>query len=237
MDAPPLTHEDRRELAELRSRAYGPDADIDGDAGALARLHQLEELARTDALEEDGAAPKEAPLPRPASAELPVSEGDPRQTRDAAEHPRPRWGRVPVWAYVTAAAAGGLCLGLAVPALTPPHPIATLRAAPAADGAALDFGMFGIPAESSMRYEPFRDLEVWSADTEQGSTCLVVTAGDAEWMAAGCAPAPLQPTADITFSSGIRQIDGLDLADGSVLRFVLRDGVIEVWLAETDETA
>ncbi len=142
-----------------------------------------------------------------------------------------------MWAYVTAAAAAGLFVGLALPALTPPHPIATLRPAPAADGAALDFDRFGIPAESSMRYEPFRDLEVWSADTEQGSTCLVVTAADAEWMAAGCAPEPLQPTADITYYPGIRQIEGLELADGSVVRFVLRDDVIEVWLAETDETA
>jgi len=36
MDAPTLSSDRMRELAELRSRAYGPDADIDRDADALA---------------------------------------------------------------------------------------------------------------------------------------------------------------------------------------------------------
>jgi hypothetical protein len=36
----------RAELDALRRRAFGPDADIQGDASALARLIELEELAR-----------------------------------------------------------------------------------------------------------------------------------------------------------------------------------------------
>lgn len=38
--------DDATELAELRRRAYGPDADIASDPGALARLTRLEDAAR-----------------------------------------------------------------------------------------------------------------------------------------------------------------------------------------------
>lgn len=47
MEAPSLTPERSKELADLRRRAYGPDADIDGDPAALRRLSELEALART----------------------------------------------------------------------------------------------------------------------------------------------------------------------------------------------
>jgi len=40
----------REELTRLRRRAYGPDADIDGDPDALARLRELEALARAEDL-------------------------------------------------------------------------------------------------------------------------------------------------------------------------------------------
>jgi hypothetical protein len=54
-------------------------------------------------------------------------------------------------------------------------------------------------------------------------------------MAAGCAPEPLDPVADIQFYSGMRPVDGLELPNGSVVRFILRNDVIEVWVAETLE--
>lgn len=41
-----LPHAERTELDALRTRAYGPDADIFDDPDALARLEQLEEQAR-----------------------------------------------------------------------------------------------------------------------------------------------------------------------------------------------
>ncbi len=237
MDAPRATSERTRELAELRSRAYGPDADIDRDADALARLIELEDLARTDAPAAEADGPEQGGSPEAApAAPTPPEAAEDRDEKRAAT-PRPWWRRTPVWAYIAVAACIGLGVGLAMPALAPPHPVATLRQAPPADGVELDFDMYGIPAESPVRYEPFRDLGVWSAVTEQGSTCVVITAGDEEWMAAGCAPAPLNPTADITYYPGMRGIEGLELSDGSVVRFILRGDVMEVWLAETDEAA
>jgi hypothetical protein len=131
----------------------------------------------------------------------------------------------------------GLGAGLAAPALTSQHPVTTLRAVPLADGVVLDFRMYGIPAESPVRYQAYHGLDVWSATTDEGSVCVVVTTGAGEWMAAGCAPEPLTATADISFSPGMRQIEGLELSDGSVVRFILRGEVMEVWIAETDEAA
>jgi hypothetical protein len=41
----------------------------------------------------------------------------------------------------------------------------------------------------------------------------------------------------VTFFEGMRPIDGLELPDGSLLRFVLREDVMEVWIAETAQGA
>ena len=237
-----------RELAELRSRAYGPDADIDRDADALARLVELEELARADVLEpapvDEPAATSRLPGASGTAASAPADKAstevldetvDADPTRLRHEMRRPWWRRVP-WAYIVAALAVGLVVGLALTTLLPPHPATTLQQAPI-EGAVLDFQMYGIQADSPVRYQPFHDLEVWSARTEQGSTCIVVTSAAGEWMAAGCAPEPLGPVADIQFYSGMRPVDGLELPNGSVVRFILRDDAIEVSVAETLEGA
>lgn len=239
MDAPPLTSERKRELAELRTRAYGPDADIEFDANALARLIELEDLVRSDAVAPVAVTERrDDPRPARAAAEATVS-GSAAAADDrvsAVTAARAWWRRVPVWAVAVGTAAIGLVVGLTVPALMSPHPTTTLHPAPI-EGAELDFQMYGIEADAPVRYQSFHDLEVWSAETEQGSVCIVVTTASAEWMAAGCAPEPLIPTADINIYPGIRPIDGLELSDGSVVRFVLRDDVMEVWIAETAEGA
>jgi hypothetical protein len=67
--------------------------------------------------------------------------------------------------------------------------------------------------------------------------CIVVTTATSEWMAAGCAPEPLDPVADINFYTEMREIDGLDLPPGSIVRFILRGDVMEVWIAETVQGA
>ena len=53
----------------------------------------------------------------------------------------------------------------------------------------------------------------------------------------GCAPEPPTPTADLNFYPGMPRIDGLELPDGSVVRFVLHGDVIEVWVAASSEEA
>lgn len=246
MDAPALSPERQQELDELRSRAYGPDADIEHDADALARLIELEELARIGTPEhvaETGSrsAPADAAASSAGGPTVVVvdDEGNPVHSADPASVPAARrqwWRRVPMWAFVAGALAIGLVVGLAVPPLLPPHPTTTLQRVPV-DGAPLDFQMYGIPASSPVRYERFHNLEVWSAQTEKGSMCIVVTTDTGEWIGAGCAPAPLDAMADVTFFAGMRPVDGLELPEGSVLRFILRGDVMEVWIAETLEGA
>lgn len=87
----------RAELASLRSRAYGPSADIDRDPDARRRLGELEDLSRGPApsseLDSDsgdpGSAPAIAPLPHPG----PTVEGDAGPTapimEDAEQQPSP----------------------------------------------------------------------------------------------------------------------------------------------------
>jgi hypothetical protein len=245
MDAPPLPADRRRELAALRTRAYGPDADINGDADALARLIELEELVRADA----------------PSAVQPADRGGAAKAADGAEGapdvdrgtatavlieesagpiplPQPRgwWRRVPVWAWVLAALSIGLAVGFVAPGLGQQHPVTTLERVPI-EGDPLDLELYGVRAEPAVRYESFHDLQVWSARTVNGSSCIVVATDAGEWIATSCAPEPLEPTADVTFFEGMRPIDGLELPDGSLLRFVLREDVMEVWIAETAQGA
>ncbi|MDQ1129856.1 hypothetical protein [Microbacterium sp. SORGH_AS_0888] len=68
------------ELAELRRRAYGPDADI--DAVALARLRDMEAGERARSAPRDHAAGAPAPT-------APVSDGARAGARPPAEPPRP----------------------------------------------------------------------------------------------------------------------------------------------------
>lgn len=248
-----LSSEGRRELDELRSRAYGPDADIHHDADALARLIELEGIARNPR----SAAPAERParvvdsVPgAPAAASEQKADTRPSTVADEGDRGaaagavapapstdrRPWWRRVPVAAVVAVAALVGVGVGVWVSALGAPQPATTLARAPL-DGAALDFELYGIRSDEPVRYEPFHDLEVWSAETDQGTSCIVVTTATSEWMAAGCAPEPLEPVADVPFYAGMREIDGLDLPTGSVVRFTLDGDVMRVWIAEASEGA
>lgn len=99
-----LTPHERAELHELRTRAYGPDADILGDPAALGRLDELEERVRTGRAER---------LPPDAEDEAaaeppPVAEADPVPVPDAAASaPAPRRHT----AAIAAAVVGALVMG------------------------------------------------------------------------------------------------------------------------------
>ena len=248
MAAPPLSPEHERELAALRARAYGPDVDAALDSTALARLAQLESMARSDAPATVPLASESTTTGEPAAdgaasvvVEAPPSteeNGEPIEAAADAERPAtppvPWRRRVTVWAYVVGAAAIGVGIGLAVPGLVSPRPDAVLRMSPQ-DGESFSFGLYGIEALAPQRYEQFRELEVWSSEIADGAICLLVTTTDGEWAGAGCAPRPLDPIADVTLYPDNRAIEGLDLPFGSTLRFILREGAVQVWIDENVE--
>lgn len=237
MVALPLSSEDERELAVLRARAYGPGADIETDADALARLTELEVMARSEAL---ASAPAIALGADPSATDQATSPGAAsvfEQTVDSAEPPAPivpRWRRLPLWPFVAGAAALGLALGVVLPALLPPHPQAVLESAPF-DGAPVDFEMYGLDAIAPTHYDAFHALEVWSSTTPEGAVCLLITTSSGEWVTAGCAAGALDPIADVVYYPDSRPIRGLDLPPGSVVRFILTQGAVEVWIDENVE--
>ncbi len=120
---------DLRELSLLRTRAYGPDADIERDPDALARLRALEERRRTQAAVTPAARP--APAAGAAVETAPEDGGapSPRPTEAPAAMP-PRIGRALAigWAAsiaVVAVVVGALVFGLA--SLRPVSPVTGAR--------------------------------------------------------------------------------------------------------------
>ncbi|HWM15501.1 MAG TPA: hypothetical protein VNP97_02820 [Microbacterium sp.] len=245
MDGPLTQPERTRELAVLRSRAYGPDADIHLDEGAVARLVELEELARrrggASAAPRDPAVtasrihPAESAAAADAPAAVAAPPGDPSAAAPAAHRPR-SLRRIWVWGGMAAAALVGLTVGLVVPMMMTPQPQAVLRPIPL-DGDPFNDPGFGFEPESVVRFELFHNLEAWSGETREGSVCVYVLRGADEMVGAGCGPEQLPPAADLTIYSGMPVIDGLDLPDGSVVRFSLRNGVIDVWIVPISEKA
>lgn len=83
MDAPSLSPERSRELADLRRRAYGPHADIQRDPAAQRRLSELEELARIPSADP---APAQG-VPEPAPPEPDLADFEPLARRPMTEPP------------------------------------------------------------------------------------------------------------------------------------------------------
>jgi hypothetical protein len=218
MVATPLSPENERELADLRARAYGPDAERSLDPREIARLTELEDLVRPS-------------IARSASAEPPPAEDVPAAPLGQARPGRPR---VQLSALMAVVSVIGLGIGLAVPELISAHPHTVLTAAPA-EVSVPNFQLYGTVAGLPTRYQPFHDLEVWSARTVEGAVCVLVISADRSWRSVGCAPRPLDPVADISPYPVIRAIEGVDLPIGSVVRFILRENAVQVWIDENAE--
>ncbi|MFB8146486.1 hypothetical protein ACFC1W_07050 [Microbacterium sp. NPDC056003] len=102
----------RVELAGLRRRAYGPEADIDGDAEALLRLVELEDLVRREHL---------API-APAAAAPAAAAPDPAKPARTAPSSRRPSPATPTGAHpaTTASTAGAPPPGAPPPGAPPP---------------------------------------------------------------------------------------------------------------------
>ncbi len=127
----------RAELEALRRRAFSPDADIHDDPPALARLLELEDLARPQVAAEptgltDAVVPEPGRLRAPAPAEALVAAADPPMPtlpddRAPASSALRAWmRRGPLTAGILAAAAIIVTVVLAQPQRAPlPAPAAT----------------------------------------------------------------------------------------------------------------
>ena len=224
------------ELAALRSRAYGADADIDRDPAALSRLAELEEwhasvLTRHEPSSEDGPDGEPAARARAAAPETPEPDIVPE---GSARTPAQRLASLAV-KVVVVVAAGVVIVGLATigeprpdavlqPLGTPPDE-QTLRLADNARSMLVD--------ESTLEdFEPFLGLRVWRAETLYGSTCLlVIEPSTDELLATACAPPGAGVIADI-YDVPLRSTDDWHEGQpiGTVARFVLEGDAVEAWI-------
>ncbi|MDX2375620.1 hypothetical protein M4I32_02260 [Microbacterium sp. LRZ72] len=254
-----------RELAELRARAYGPQADIDGDPDAQERLAVLEARSR-DSRRPDAAVARGAPrtsVPdHPATPPPAVREPAPEQEREqepadeqelevesapdgsAPQPPVSRAGRAVRrgWPLVVAGIALLALAGVAVSALVAPRPDAVLRAGDTS-GVSVprwEGSTSPIPGRSLEDLEPYgshRGIGVWGAEAQDGSHCIFAAWSREQWTVS-CAPPPLQPVLDLQIYDGMAMPAGMrELPQGSVLRFTRVGATIEVWEAILDVEA
>ncbi|WP_127474564.1 hypothetical protein [Microbacterium sulfonylureivorans] len=258
MDAPSLTPERSRELDDLRRRAYGPDADIHRDPVAQQRLHELEELARVAAVDSDGGPAVEPPAiavvlgedpPRRDAAGDRSPEGeasappaaDPDPSVAASESPppgsrrRPWWRRIPLWSVAAVlGVAAGIAVGLAWQTDSEVPPDATLEVAPDSgargDGFRENLDYWGIDGGSVVPHDAYDAIDVWTARSVDESRCLMLSY-EGQFLSATCSGAGLDPILDFTVYDGMSIELETPLPVGTVIRFMGREGRVDVWVS------
>lgn len=255
MDAT-LTSLDTRELAALRRRAYGPAADIAGDPVAQRRLDELEERSRAyhlayarravvpAAFDDELGEPMDA-APTPSTPAGLVASIPPHETEEAPTPiPRPRWLRPIAWIAIAAIVLAGALVAPRIADLVGARPDATLvPIVPNARDTTVDSltpdqarAYFSIDTDSLLKYESFHGVEVWVAQSDLGSRCLLLLA-QASLLGISCTPGGLDPSIDLTMFGGREEMLGSGLSVGSVVRFVSHPDRVEVWISEAAESA
>jgi hypothetical protein len=249
MDTSSVPSDAERELAELRARAYGPDADIQTDRAALTRLRELEaaHLSGPPECGDDQADAPAAAGARDPDVEPSATEGgmgaevgpDNSPLSSSADRLRPpsrraaatRAGRATI---AVGAVAAAVAVGYAVDWLVGPHPDATLL--PVTDTASsVALAMLGFleaqPAASTIRgYDSFRGIEPWFFKNEQGFHCFMLITGPASVDGANCVPPGVELFADITPWRQLVDEDTEPLPAGSIIRFQYRDDRVDVYV-------
>jgi hypothetical protein len=222
------------ELTALRARAYGVDADIDADPVAAARLAELEELHAATMAK----AVHDAGTSGADRAVMPAEAGEPAP---GSARRRGLWQRSRTGAFLagiaTATAAAVAVAGWML--WTGPRPDATLRptgAAPSEQVLRLtDHARRQMVLKPSLRgFEPILGLEVWSARSGLGNSCLLVfePATD-DLLAVGCVPPPAKPGAEIYDVPVAWTQEWTErFPTGTVVRFVLTEDAVDVWILE-----
>lgn len=240
------------ELAALRHRAYGADADIDRDPAALARLVELEEwhaallgAAHPAREAQESIAEAAESAVEPGAASLPDGPGEERPVASGAEDGLlsrvRRLGRTRAGAI----AIGVIAMGVVVLAIagvatwSAPRPDAVLsRIDVEPDAQAVGLTAYArnlmVDASTLRGFEGFLGLEVWGADSALGNECLLIMEPSTDLLlAASCAPPGADVIAQI-YDVPVRSSQDWheDLPVGTVVRFVSDGDAVEVWLYE-----
>ena len=205
------------ELALLRSRAYGPDADISGDAEALRRLAQLESAIK-------------APHPDAASASVDLASAS-AETASGSTPARSRWWLVSLIAAVAVVAAlvgaGGLAV---IQVMVAPRPDAVLSTAdvdPRTD-AALDeqwLGYFSMNRADLRGFDEYDGFRSWAGTSDDGLQCLFVLGAEGGLAAYSCTTSGVMPVAD----AEVADDSGVTAPPRRIIRFELHGDAVHVF--------
>ena len=250
------------ELAALRRRAYGPDADIGADPLAQARLADLERQRSTRELGASAVARTKPPTGWVTEVEDPPTvetadgasgapdaadeadkgiEATPAQSAPSARAPG-RLRRALPWVIAAGAGVVAGALGaMYVDAVTEPQVEAQLVALdkplPGDVPPALsqhDLGWTTDPVfVSHGRYGP---LEVWSTTAPHNWQCLAIVVDSSVWRF-NCTASSLDTVADVTVQASSLPTDapGGPIPDWSSIRFVLHDDVVDVHIGRNTD--
>lgn len=228
------------ELAALRARAYGADADIERDPAALARLAELEEWHAFTTARNEQVAPSDPTVDEPSAAAAATRA---ERGADAPRDPTPDIARRIRREKLKALALGaGVATGIAVAIgglllWAAPRPSAVLHqiTGPPSDQVLrlADYARSFLVDESTLHgFEPFRNLSVWAASSSLGNSCLLVFEPSTDnFLGASCVPPPAEPTVEI-YDVPIYALqdwhEGLDV--GAMARFVRNGDEVDVWV-------
>lgn len=174
----------RSELQALRARAYGPDADLDRDPAAVARLQELEDLERQARVEAAVRSPVTPPM-APDAAPLVVDDDDveggvPTVSRPVVRRARTLWlwaGSLAAVAAVASAASIAATTFVPVARTAGVAQVDTLRVDPSADDSPVR--SMGFDSSEVSVYADFHGLTAYAGTTQVDSSgtraeCLIL---------------------------------------------------------------
>ena len=221
------------ELAALRRRAYGPDADIQSDPVALRRLDELEaEWRRQTVVSEDpepSGSVEEAPDPGNGDS------GPMSAARTASSPARPWWRTW--WAISAVSLAVGLIIGGAgalqlssrPPAPAPDVSLGVVSSpADRSEAWTANLSSWGVTPSSVRHYRSFETIDVWAGDTPYDDRCLLLSYEGRIFMAQ-CAATGLDPVLDLSVDAALPVQLGDTIPYGTMIRFVAHYATVDVW--------
>lgn len=222
------------ELTALRARAYGVDADIGADPVAVARLAELEELHAAAAAR---AAHETEPLEPGEDSARGVEAGGDRSDAGGVGW----WRRTRAGAFLAGAAVATVAAVAVVGSMlwSAPRPDATLEPTGAAPSDQVlhltDYARRQMVVKQTLRaFEPILGLEVWSARSGLGNSCLLVFEPVTDdLLGVGCVPPPARPIVEI-YDVPVAWMERWteQFPTGTAVRFVLNGDVVDVWIYE-----
>ena len=227
----------KNELRLLRARAYGPASDIHDDPGAVARLDELERLAREPLAPPAAAEPAPEPEPEPTVAARAVAPASPARQARLTARQRAWWAG----SLLGSAAIGCLIAGVGALLATvgsPVHQVADLAVDESADAPPY----FEQPYRNPAVFDEFFELRpvrlVGPVGGGQEGKCLAIVAAsdvtDPDELNPGvfgftCGVEPFGATAPLLVDERLPAALREQFSDGTALQFELRGDRVRVY--------